>query len=420
MTTTSATTFVLPDLGEGLQDAEIVSWYVAPGDRVVADQPLVSVETDKAVVDVPSPRGGRIARIFGQPGDRIDVGEPLVEYEADGASPARDAGTVVGELPTDRDDAPAGAAAASAAVDPTAPSPTAPQGSPGTRVPAAPAVRAFARRLAVDLATITPSGSRGEVTMDDVEAAADAAGTAARPGRAETPRAAAEPAEEAAPRRTRASADLPHGYQPLRGVRRAMARNMAVSGAEVVPATVLDEADLHLWAPRTDTTARLVRAIVAGCAAAPALNAWLGRDGESRQLHRVVDIGLAVEAPDGLFTPVIRDAGSLDLEEIRKQVDELEAAARARRLQPEELRGATITLSNFGMLAGRHAALVVVPPQVAILGAGRAAPRPVAVGDAIAVHRVLPLSLTFDHRAATGGEAAAFLSAVIADLQPAK
>ena len=290
---------------------------------------------------------------------------------------------------------------------------------PAGRVPAAPAVRARARRLGVDLAALTPSGSRGEVTMDDVEAAADAAAPAARPVRAGATPAAPETVEPAEPRRGRAEAALPHGYELLRGVRRAMSRNMALSGAQVVPATVIDEADLHAWAPHTDTTARLVRALVAGCAAAPALNAWLATDGESRQLHRIVDLGLAVEAPDGLFAPVIRDVGALTLGELREQVDELEAAVRARRLRPDELRGATVTLSNFGMLAGRHAALVIVPPQVAILGAGRAAPRPVAVGDAIAVHRVLPLSLTFDHRAATGGEAAAFLSAVIADLERA-
>jgi len=401
-------TFLLPDLGEGLQDAEIVSWYVAAGDRVVADQPLVSVETDKAVVDVPSPQSGRIARVFGAPGDRIDVGEPLVEFAADGA-PVRDAGTVVGELPTDRAEPPAPASAAT----------TLPAGMPAGRVPAAPAVRALARRLGVDLAALTPSGSRGEVTMDDVEAAADAAAPAAPPVRAGATPAAPETVEPAEPRRGRAEAALPHGYELLRGVRRAMSRNMALSGAQVVPATVIDEADLHAWAPHTDTTARLVRALVAGCAAAPALNAWLAADGESRQLHRIVDLGLAVEAPDGLFAPVIRDVGALTLGELREQVDELEAAVRARRLRPDELRGATITLSNFGMLAGRHAALVIVPPQVAILGAGRAAPRPVAVGDAIAVHRVLPLSLTFDHRAATGGEAATFLSAVIADLERA-
>lgn len=408
MTTTDASTFLLPDLGEGLQDAEIVSWYVGPGDRVVADQPLVSVETDKAVVDVPSPRGGRIARIFGGPGDRIDVGQPLVEYEAADATPARDAGTVVGELPTDRADTPAPAAAMPA----TTPSSTAPLGSPGARVPAAPAVRAFARRLGVDLATLTPTGSRGEVTMDDVEHAAPAAAPSPAPAPVAAEATSLPRVDE---RLTGFAAEL--AFAPLRGVRRAMARNMTLSGSLVVPATVIDEVDIHAWPPRTDTTARLVRALVAGCRAAPDLNAWLSQDGESRRLHDRVDLGLAVEAPAGLFTPVIRDAAALDLEEIREQVDELEAAARARRLRPEELRGATITLSNFGMLAGRHAALVIVPPQVAILGAGRAGPRPVAVGDAIAVHRVMPLSLTFDHRAATGGEAAAFLAAVIADLQ---
>src|SRR5579875_1408121 len=183
--------FVLPDLGEGLQEAELVQWHVSEGDNVVADQPLVSVETEKAVVEVPSPYSGRIARLYAKPGERIRVGAPLVEFDE---GPRADTGTVVGEL----------AAAAPPAAAP-------PRG-------AAPAVRALAQRLGVDLAALTPSGPNGTVTSADVERAARAA-------------------------LAQAPAEL------LSGVRRAMALNMARAHAEIVPATVVDEADIEAWPP---------------------------------------------------------------------------------------------------------------------------------------------------------------------------
>jgi pyruvate dehydrogenase E2 component (dihydrolipoamide acetyltransferase) len=356
--------FVLPDLGEGLQEAELVAWHVGEGDHVVADQPLVSVETEKAVVEVPSPQDGKIARLCVQPGNRVKVGGPLVEFEA---GPRSDTGTIVGEL--------------SAAPPPVPPS--APQ-APSVR--AAPAVRALAQRLGVDLAEISASGPGGAVTSADVERAA----------RAQT---AAGPVE------------------PLAGVRRAMAVNMARSHAEIVPATVSDEADIAAWAPRSDVTIRLARAIAAGCAASPGLNAWYDGRTMERRLLKQIDLGLAVDTEDGLFVPVLRNIGERDATDLRRGIEAMKKDVRARTVPIAELRGQTITLSNFGMFAGRFAALVIVPPQVAILGAGRIAERPVVADGKLAAHRILPLSLTFDHRAVTGGEAARFLKAAIEDLE---
>jgi pyruvate dehydrogenase E2 component (dihydrolipoamide acetyltransferase) len=364
--------FALPDLGEGLQEAEIVAWHVSAGDHVVPDQPLVSVETEKAVVEVPSPRAGRVARLCAAVGDRVPVGGALVEFE-DAAHP--DSGTVVGALEP----------GAPATAVPAAPPPPAATGR------ALPAARRLAARLGLDLARIAPTGPGGAVTVADVEAAARATG----------PGGGSQPAAE-----------------PLQGVRRAMAQAMARSGAEVVPATVADDADVEAWAtPEADVTVRLIRAVAAGCAAAPALNAWYDGAAMSRRLHRRVDLGLAVDSADGLFAPVIRDAGGRDAAGLRREIDRLKAAVAARQLALAELRDPSITLSNVGTLAGRYLALVVVPPQVAILGAGRIRPRVVAAGGQAAVRRLLPLSLTFDHRAASGGEAARFLAAAIADLE---
>jgi 2-oxoisovalerate dehydrogenase E2 component (dihydrolipoyl transacylase) len=361
-------TFHLPDLGEGLQEAEIVSWHVGPGDQVVADQPLVSVETDKAVVEVPSPRAGRIGELFGAEGDIVKVGAPLVAFE-DAA--AADTGTVVGEIQASEQRAEEATAAerAGAAVG----------------VKATPAVRALARRKGVDLALISPSGQNGVITAADVErAAADLA--------------------EAGP------------LEPLRGVRRAMATRMAHAHAEVVPATVSDDADLDAWTDG-DVTIRIVRAIVAGCAAEPALNAWYDSQQQGRRLHPKIDLGIAVDTEDGLFVPVLRDVANRAPDDLRRGLERMKVDILARKIPPEELRGATITLSNFGTLSGRYAAPVVVPPQVAILSTGRIASRVVAVAGRPAVHKVMPLSLTFDHRVVTGGEAARFLAAAIADLE---
>jgi pyruvate dehydrogenase E2 component (dihydrolipoamide acetyltransferase) len=369
------TTFTLPDLGEGLQDAEIVSWHAGVGDHVVADQPLVSVETDKAVVEVPSPQSGRIARLFGAPGDIVKIGAPLVEFETVAAA---DKGTVVGTIAAAEKPKPA-----AAKVAPAAPAAT-------SRNKATPAVRALAQRLGVDLAVVAASGPDGAILAADVERAA---ATLAKAG----------------------------PLEPLRGVRRAMALNMERAHAEVVPATVTEEADIHDWPSGSDITLRLARAIVAACRAEPALNAWyLGRAGGSeggRRLHDKVDLGLAMDTADGLFVPVLRDVGARDAADLRRGLERMKADVRARSVPVEELRGQTITLSNFGMFGGRHAALVVLPPQVAILGAGRIAERAVAHDGQVTARRVLPLSLTFDHRAVMGGEASRFLAAVVADLQ---
>jgi 2-oxoisovalerate dehydrogenase E2 component (dihydrolipoyl transacylase) len=364
-----AEVFRLPDLGEGLREAELIAWHVGVGDHVVTDQPLVSIETDKALVDVPSPHSGRIAALHGAPGDIVAVGAPLVEFSEVAAI---DKGTVVGELePT----------APAAAAPPAARRPTTEHGR------AAPAVRRLAAELGVDLAMLRGSGVEGTITRADVENAAHAA---AKP--------------------------LP-GAQRIRGVRRAMLLNMTRAGREVVPATVTDEADVDAWPAHTDPTIRLIRAIAAACRIAPALNAWFDAATESRTLHERVDLGIAVETDEGLFAPVVRDVAGKNASELRSAVDAIKAAVASRSLERERLVRQTITLSNFGMFGGQHADLVVVPPQVAILGAGRIGARAVVVDGAVVAHRTVPLSLTFDHRAVTGVEAARFLMAVIADLE---
>jgi len=258
-------------------------------------------------------------------------------------------------------------------------------------------VRRRAAGLGLDLAGIVGTGPGGAVTMADLQNAS---------------------AEASAGARLLDRADGPVA-EKLHGVRRAMFLHMARAGREVVRATVTGEADIHAWPAGADPTVRLIRAIVGACQASPSLNAWLDAKAETRILHRQVDLGIALETDDGLFTPVLRDAGRLADDELRQRLEVLKRDVAARTVARDALVGQTITLSNFGTHGGLFAELVVVPPQVAILGAGRALDRMVVVDGAPAVRRMIPLSLSFDHRAVTGVEAMRFLNAAIDALQRA-
>ncbi len=181
--------------------------------------------------------------------------------------------------------------------------------------------------------------------------------------------------------------------------------------------TVTDVADVERRSAHAVVMLRLTRAVAAGCAAAPALNAWFDGKERSRRVRKTIDLGVAVDTEDGLFVPVLRDVGRRTTEDLRDALARLKRDVAARTIPPTELRGQTITLSNFGTIGGRYAQWVVVPPQVAIVGAGRMARQVVAADDAPTIHHQLPLSLTFDHRAVTGAEAASFLRAMVADLE---
>ena len=392
------TRFNLPDLGEGLQEAEIVRWHVAVGDRVSVDQPLVAMETAKAVVEVPAPIAGVIAALHGKPGDTIATGAPLVDFQADAAGtvPAASAttssqGGVVGHMPE---------------TDQLITAPLTGGRSPSRRVRAVPAARELARRMRVDIESLAGSGANGIVTVDDVLSAAPAV------TQSEAPRISASSSMRPAASQTETGE-----LEVLRSLRRAMAQSMTLARDNVMECTVFDDADIESWRQGGDYTVRLLRAIGAGCSAEPGLNAWFDGSTQGRRLFHHIQVGIAVDTPDGLLVPVIRDVGNRDAVTLRNEVNRLKAGARDRTLPATDLRDFTFMLSNFGVMAGRYATPVVVPPAVAILGAGRISRDVVAVEERIEAHRRIPLSLTFDHRCVTGGEAVRFLAAVIGDLQ---
>jgi pyruvate dehydrogenase E2 component (dihydrolipoamide acetyltransferase) len=400
------TTFHLPDLGEGLQEAEIVSWHVKEGDAVQVDQPMVSVETAKAVVEVPSPYTGIITSLLAKPGDTVATDQALVIFNLGAAEPAAAASdkavtnntvpssmTVVGRMNVS-DHELIERASIGGSQD---------SQRPRSRLRAAPAVRMLARRLKIDLNHLKPTGRHGLITVDDVLGSANVS----RQG-----------SSVASYRMPALGERLAGEFEPITGARRAMAQAMVLSRDEVAMVTVFDDADVHAWPAKVDMTARIIRALCRGLQAEPALNAIFDPNGPARRILKQVDLGIAIDIGDKLFVPVIRDAQDKSLTELRSEINRLKTATKDRTLAPDEMRDYTITLTNFGTMAGRYATPLVVPPTVAILGTGKVH-RDVVATDAggIEVHARIPLSLTFDHRCITGGEAVRFLAAVIKDIE---
>ncbi|MES2217555.1 MAG: dihydrolipoamide acetyltransferase family protein [Pseudomonadota bacterium] len=360
--------FNLPDLGEGLADAEIRQWYVKVGDTIKVDQPLVSVETAKAVVEVPSPQTGKIAKLYGGAGDVINTGAPLVEF-AEGERETG-GGSIVGSLEEssaslNEDNVIIGSAK-----------------QRGQALKAMPAVRALAKQLNVDLAQVTATGAQQQITLEDVKKFAGAGATL-------------------------------NGGEKLQGVRRAMAKAMTQSHQEIAGATIVDDVDITDLAKDSDVTVLLLKAMAEAIKAEPSLNAWFDGKNMERKLFEEVNIGLAMDMSEGLFVPVLKNIGALKADAIRAKINEFKESVKARTVAATDLQGATISLSNFGMFAGRYATPLIVPPMVAILGCGKIQDRVVVHDGKMAIRRLVPLSLTFDHRAVTGGEASRYLAAVM-------
>ncbi len=422
---TTSTTFRLPDLGEGLPDATLVQWHVKEGDTIKLDAPLVSMETAKAVVEVPSPYSGMVKKLYGAPNDIITTGSPLAAFELDPTVRQRTSGTSQTEFAADAGPATAPHTDQGSVVG-TMPSHEASyveQSAQIGRVKAVPAVRALAHKLKVDISRVHPRSADGVVTMKDVR---EAAANASAPIAPDTPLATGQATPSPAPSslspigkpiRNTPSPESSFGQpEALSGTRRSMAHVMASAHAQVVPTTLVDDADLHAWVGKQGISVRLVQAIVTACRKVPALNAWFDGENLSRTLHPQVDIGIAVDSDEGLFVANLRNADTLDSHGIRNAIKRLRSAVEDRSISSSELSGHTISLSNFGVFCGRYATAVVVPPCVAIVAAGMLQHDVVPVMGGVEVHRRLPLSLSFDHRAVTGGEAARFLKALMDDL----
>lgn len=444
----SAQVFTLPDLGEGLTEAELVRWLVADGDTVGVDQPVAEVETAKAVVEVPSPYAGTVLTRHGAEGETLRVGEPLVSVGDAGDAGSGNVligyGTSGGHEGSRRRRRAARRAAPPAPTAPVPAAPSADDRGPGERRPVqSPVVRRLARDHGIDLATVEGTGPGGMVLRHDVAlAAARAAGPAAEPSAAAQsaaarsatasaapaapPAAAAPVAARSAPATGRAPDRDPRtglavrGTVPLRGLRRAVAETLTRSRAEIPEATTwvdVDATDLLALRPQlTGSDGRpvgllaiLARFAVAGLARFPELNARVDTQaGEIVHLDGV-HLGIAAQTDRGLVVPSVADAHGLGMRGLDTEIRRLTAAARDGSVTAAELTRGSFTLNNYGVLGVDGSAAIINHPEVAMLGVGRVLPRPWVVDGAVVPRSVTQLSLVFDHRVCDGGTAGGFL-----------
>lgn len=381
--------FRLPDLGEGIAEVELRKWLVTEGERIVEHQVVAEVESDKAVVEVPSPHGGIISTLHSREGDIIRVGTILMTISDEIAAPVknRSAG-IVGELPEAED------------------SPVIAQTTAVTDVRATPLVRRLARERNIDLQMIRGSGPHGSITPEDLD--------------------------QAQPAITVTDESFgPVERLPLRGIRRAAARNVLEAQHRAASVTVMEEADiseLSILRNREQAAAGthgshltflpfFIKAVQHALRDYPSFNASIDDAGETIILKKHYHFGIAVETPDGLMVPVIRDVDRKSILDLAAEIQALGKRARERTITHEEMKGNSFTITNYGHFGGLFATPIINRPDVAIMGFGRISDRPWVHNGAIAIRTILPISLTFDHRITDGVTAALFLARVVGFLE---
>jgi pyruvate dehydrogenase E2 component (dihydrolipoamide acetyltransferase) len=377
--------FRLPDLGEGIAEVELRRWLVKEGDRVAEHQAIVEVETDKAVVEVPSPHEGTVVRIHRQEGETVRVGEVLLEIGGEGDLPLPGSGEhqrsvgIVGVLPEPGEE--------SGAL-------------------ATPLVRKLARERGIDLKGVHGSGPRGSITPEDLEPVA-------------------------APLKPSSEEFGPVELLPLRGVRRTTARNVLASQRLTAFVTTMEEADVtELWQLREREQQAVeargthltflpffIKAAQHALREHPSLNAAIDDAAETIIIKKHYHFGIAVETPEGLMVPVVREVERKSILELAAEIQTLGRKARERTIGLSELKGSSFTITNYGHYGGVFATPIINWPDVAILGFGRIVERPWVHRGEIAIRRILPLSLTFDHRATDGADAGQFLEKVVRYLE---
>ena len=377
--------FILPDLGEGITEGEVRKWVVKAGDAVEEHQTVLEIETDKAIVEVPSPRKGKILKINKQEGEIVKVGEVLMTVAEEGEEAAAEQAeerpksvSVVGSLPEEET----------------------------VEVLATPAVRALAKEMGVNLGTVRGTGPVGSITREDVTRASQSG----------------KPAEDQAG---------PSERVAMKGLRRTIARNLRVSQNTTVSVTGMDEADVtELWDLREREKKGImergihltfmpffIKAVYHSLAEHPMLNAAVDEAREEIIVKKYFNIAVAVDTPDGLMVPVIKGADRKSILELATEIQELSVKARERKIKIEEMKGSSFTITNYGHFGTTFATPVINYPDVAILGTGKITQKPWVKNGQIVIRKILPLSLTFDHRVTDGVEASRFMTKVVSYLE---
>ncbi len=428
--------FILPDLGEGIAEGEILKWYVEEGGQIIEDEPLMDVETDKAAVTIPSPVGGKVIALRGKVGDIINVGDVAIVID-DGS----------GESAAAEDKAAAATFAEPDKVEP-APETHAPAAMPGVRrpVPAAPATRRLARKLKIDINLVTPSGPGGRITPDDVHRFASHGAAAPEAPAEHIPASQVKDDTAFAEFAAHASATIPFleleplpdfstdgpvEIEQLRSIRRKVARKMVTSMTLIPHVAHMDEADVTALESfrvrererrtggsggRLTLMAFVIKAVTAGLRAAPAFNASLDPFKEEIIYKKFYNIGFAADTGRGLVVPVVKGCESKSIVQISDDVFEKATLAREGKLPPDDMRGGTFTITNVGPLGGTAMLPTINYPEVAILGMGKVQEKPVVRDGEIVIRKILPLTLAFDHRIADGADAARFVGELVRQL----
>ncbi len=411
--------FKFPDIGEGLTEGIIIEWYVDKGTAVKVGQPLVKMETDKVVTDIPSPRAGVIAARYGKVGETIHVGETLVEIEIEGEEAAEAPSTgpeqveekgagVVGTI-----EVASGNALLPASEEGTEPKP-AEASAERRKVLATPVARAMAREMNIDINLVTGTGPAGRVMKSDIQ-------NFHAPAAPVVSAAAKAPAAQAAP------GELIE-IRPMTQIRKSIARNMLRSKQSTAHMTLFEEPEVSRL---VEARARykeeykkeelsltylpfIIKAVVAALKRHPELNSEMDFEKGNIIYKNYYNIGIAVSTEDGLVVPVIRDADKLSIRELSRAVAEIAVKARDRKLTLDDMKDGTFTITNYGALGGWFGVPVINYPQVGILGIGRINQQPVVADGEIKAGNVMPLSLSVDHRMVDGAEATEFLNDVAA------
>jgi pyruvate dehydrogenase E2 component (dihydrolipoamide acetyltransferase) len=367
--------FTLPDLGEGITEGELRKWVVKEGDTIEEHQTVLEIETDKAIVEVPSPRKGKVVKINKEVGEIVKVGEVLmtIAEEGEAVEERPKSVSVVGVLPEEEEE-----------------------------ILATPAVRALSKELGVKLETLKGSGPGGGITKEDVIKASE---------------------------KVKKIEDQ-YGITervPLKGLRRTIAKNLVTAHQTMAFVTVMDEADVtDLWNIREREKKVLqekgthltflpffIKAVHHSLAEHPYLNASIDGEKEEIIIKKYYNIGIAVDTPDGLMVPVIRDVDKKTVRELALEIQDLSQKAKERKIKLEEMKGSSFTISNWGHFGGTFATPIINYPDAAIFGTGRISEKPWVREGQIVIRKILPLSLTFDHRVTDGADAATFISKVI-------
>ncbi len=409
--------FQFPDIGEGLDEGVIMKWLVEEGDDINEGDSLAEVETDKVTTEIPSPKTGKVSELKFNEGDKINVGQVFITIEIEGQAASETTETVEVEVVEEETAGVVGEVIASSEVIPPSTEEVSLRARPAkeTKVLATPVARKMAKDLGVDIATVIGSGPNGRVMKEDIQKAKD---------QLSTPEAKAVPEAKVAPTPTASPPQDNEERIPLSSIRKTISKRMTESRFTIPHTTTMDEIDVsnldEFRKKYKDVLSEedvkltylpfIIKAAIVGLKKFPEFNASLDEVNEEFVLKYYYNIGIATDTDRGLIVPVVKDADKLSIVELAKAVEDVSSRAKENKSQLHELRGGSFTVTNYGSIGGHFAIPIINYPESAILGLGRVVKKPIVKDDEIVIAKVLPVSLSYDHRTIDGASGAHFIN----------